>query len=219
MNFSNDQRCYAEGITEPIAASTSDKRQLFRRAIVDGDEFAWTELYHQYWRLVAMWVTQQPAFWRSDEKVEYFVNRSFERFYVAVTPTLFCRSLLTMAAIMAYLKKCTCSAIADYARVQPPDEILPLELCEWVLPTSKYQNEAYLYQRYQAKRLWSLLDKMTRNKQESIVLHEGYRLGLKPQEICEQYSAYFGNVQEVYRARENLFRRLRRDDRLKDLLS
>jgi hypothetical protein len=50
--------------------------ELFRRAIVDRDQQAWTGVYEQYRRLVAKWVDGSP------DQVDERTNRAFEKFWL-----------------------------------------------------------------------------------------------------------------------------------------
>ena len=65
--------------------------ELFRRAILEHDQSAWETIHARYQSLVAGWVKQHPAFESSGEEVPYFVNRAFEKIWVALTPDKFGR--------------------------------------------------------------------------------------------------------------------------------
>ena len=53
--------------------------ELFRRAILEGNQRAHECIYTQYQPLVAGWVERHPSFAGTDEEVQYFVNRAFEK--------------------------------------------------------------------------------------------------------------------------------------------
>ncbi len=64
--------------------------ELFRRAIVDGDQQAWRAIYEQYRRLVGTWVGG-PADW-IDERV----NHAFAKFWHAINADGFCTRFSTI---------------------------------------------------------------------------------------------------------------------------
>jgi len=43
-------------------------------------------------------------------------------------------------------------------------------------------------------------------------------LALKPRELCDYYEGLFENVEEVYRIKQNIFARLRRDEEIRKFL-
>ncbi len=63
--------------------------ELFRRAIMDRNQRAWELVYAQYRSLVAGWVERNSAFRSSGEETQFFVNRAFEKMWVALTPAKF----------------------------------------------------------------------------------------------------------------------------------
>lgn len=63
--------------------------ELLRRAIVHCNERAWELAYDQYRSQVIGWVARHSAFPTSGEEVQYFVNRAFEKMWVALTPDKF----------------------------------------------------------------------------------------------------------------------------------
>ena len=59
--------------------------ELFRRAIEHRNQRAWELIYTQYDAQVSRWVKRHSAFPTSDEEVPNFVNRAFEKMWVALT--------------------------------------------------------------------------------------------------------------------------------------
>ena len=90
--------------------------ELFRRAIVLGDQNAHERLYLQYQSLVASWVERHSSYPSTGEENQYFVNRAFEKLWRALSPAKF-GQFADLKALLAYLKMCTHSAIIDYSRI------------------------------------------------------------------------------------------------------
>ena len=90
--------------------------ELFRRAIMERDQRAWELVYAQYRPLVAGWVNRHSAFPATGEEVQYFVNRVFEKMWVALTPAKF-KQFSNLKSLLRYLQMCVHSVILDQVRV------------------------------------------------------------------------------------------------------
>ena len=64
----------------------------------------------------------------------------------------------------------------------------------------------------------SLSPDLSDNDRERLVVYASFSLGLKPRELCAQYGDQFANVRDVYRIKQNVLERLRRDPELKTIL-
>src|SRR5947209_13314195 len=95
--------------------------ELFRRAICDRIQPAWDAVFSQYRGMVLAWVRRHPMASATHEEDEYWVNRTFDRFWSAVGPERF-GAFHSMAAILRYLKLCTHSLLLDEARARRPIE-------------------------------------------------------------------------------------------------
>ena len=188
--------------------------ELFRRALADGVEQAWELIYSQYSSLVAGWVKSHPLSQSCGEEVQYFINEAFERLWKACRDEKFAR-FSKLPQLLTYLKACVHGALSDYYRrkVEPfPQNLFINEVVsESILPPPHLT----VLEHEQRNEFWSLLQKRLRNEKELLVIECCFALGLKPSEAYATYSQVFENQQEVYRVKDNLLRRLRRDDELK----
>jgi DNA-directed RNA polymerase specialized sigma24 family protein len=89
--------------------------ELFRRAIVEHDHCAWELVYAQYRPLVTGWVTRHAAFPTSGEEAQYFVNRAFEKMWLALAPEKF-GQFANLKSLLRYLQMCVHSVILDHVR-------------------------------------------------------------------------------------------------------
>ena len=69
-----------------MAHNTAYCFELFRRAIVGCNSYAWEKIYQQYHSLVASWVRHHTGLAEVEEEVDYFVNCAFDRMWSALTP-------------------------------------------------------------------------------------------------------------------------------------
>ena len=68
------------------------------------------------------------------------------------------------------------------------------------------------------QRLWQFIRDHLHDEKERIVIHCSFVLDIKPQEIYELYPQLFESVDEIYRIKQNVITRLRRDPELRKLL-
>jgi DNA-directed RNA polymerase specialized sigma24 family protein len=191
--------------------------ELFRRAICGRNQQAWHLVYRQYEPLIAGWVRRHAAFPAVAEEVPFFVNRALEKMWSALTPARF-EAFPDLPSLLRYLQMCVHSVLIDEVRRAEPALLLDdLPLAAHSLSGSSSPDQQALDD-LQRRELWQAVEARLQTEQERRVLYASFVLGLKPREICAQFSTTFRDVHEVYRVKENLLARLRRDTQLQDLL-
>jgi DNA-directed RNA polymerase specialized sigma24 family protein len=196
--------------------------ELFRRAIFDQDELAWNCVYQQYQPLVAGWIEKHALFPSLSEEKEYFTNRSFEKMWKSLSPAKFLQ-FSALNGLLHYLKMCVASVIIDHARTQKRYQVEELverghNETNTDSPPSDSLEDLTL-QRIQSQELWNQVKALATNRKEYYVIAGSFMLGLKPREVFESYQGEFKDVQEVYRVKENLIDRLRRNQGLLEYLA
>lgn len=192
--------------------------ELFRRAITGRNQRAWELVYTQYRSLVAGWVERHSAFPSSGEETQYFVNRAFEKMWVAVTPDRFGR-FPDLKSLLRYLQMCVHSVVLDQVRVAEQAEVgaeADIASVEGEAEGATPEDQALA--RVQGQELWAHISERLHNEKERRVICGCFVLGLKPKEIYAEGKDNFRDVREVYRIKENVLARLRRDAELKKLL-
>ena len=193
--------------------------ELFRRAIMDHDEHAWDLVYHQYRPLVTGWVGRHSAFPASGEEVQYYVNRAFEKMWVAMTPEKFGR-FSNLKALLRYLQMCVHSAIIDRVR-KAELHLVDIETAEsavWDTANDSPSGDQAL-DRVHRQEFWREVNTRLKNDRERKVVYGSFVLALKPRELCAHFQDTFRDVKDVYRVKENVLARLSRDTELQKLLS
>jgi DNA-directed RNA polymerase specialized sigma24 family protein len=188
--------------------------ELFRRAIFERNQRAYACLYNQYQALVAGWVERHPSFPGANEEVQYFVNRAFEKLWRALTPEKFQR-FSDLKALLSYLKLCTHSVVIDHARARqhalldeaPSDAALAGQ-------ASPLDVEGNAIEHAQQQAFWRLINQRLVDEREQAVVFGSFVLAMKPAELQMRYAHLFSDVREVYRAKQNVLDRLRRDPEL-----
>jgi hypothetical protein len=79
-------RCHRES-ERFFAQKEHDPRfcyELFRRAFVHGNEWAWHCVYERYHKLVLSWVMRHALYPGLGEEADYFMNRAFEKMWQGI---------------------------------------------------------------------------------------------------------------------------------------
>ena len=87
---------------------------LFRRAIEQGNQYAWELIYTQYSSLVAGWVKNHPNFRAIDGETQEYVNPRIPSLWTATSNKF--DQFTELSSLLAYLKMCVHSAITDETR-------------------------------------------------------------------------------------------------------
>jgi DNA-directed RNA polymerase specialized sigma24 family protein len=192
--------------------------ELFRRAIVGRIQQAWDLIYAQYRPLVTGWVERHSGYPSSGEEAQYFVNRAFEKMWGAVPSDRF-GQFANLSSLLRYLQMCVHSVIMDQLR-GAERQVVESSLEESPVDHAEHSVDVEQQALGDVKRaaFWREVDSRLQNEQERQVVYGSFVLGLKPRQLCEQFPDKFGDVREIYRVKENVLARLRRDERLQEVL-
>jgi hypothetical protein len=199
--------------------AASDPRycyELMRRALSERDQQAWNTIYPQYQPLVQSWVMRHPAFAASGEEAAYFVNAAYEKLWVAITPAKFGK-FPDLRSLLRYLQLCVHSVISDHMR---HTTLQTLQLQPEIADTVQIQPDiaAGVVDRVQHTAFWNLIAARLQDTKERQVMYGSFVLGLKPRELLKQFESTFQSIDEIYRVKENLLERLRRDPALQQFV-
>ncbi len=180
------------------------------------DPLAWDALYFQYGPLVGRWIQQHPGFDASGEEIQYFTNRAFEKIWAALTPEKF-GQFPDLGFLLRYLKMCVHSAISDHNRSAEQavaEQAVRVDLDEEpvleIRDTAQGPEDRALG-RIQRLRFWEALNERLNDEKERQVIYGSYMLALKPGELIDAFPGAFADADEVYRIKQNVLARLRRD--------
>ena len=200
-------RCQEE-TTRFFKTQLSDSRfcfEIFRRALVEKSQDAWTALYQQYQPIVLHWLQRNSQLTHCDEDADALVNVTFAKFSSAVPAEKF-NSFPGLKPLLNYLKLCAGSVMLDCLRkprVETEEENAKV-------PESSDSGE----EKVQKRELFEQINKRLKDDDERLVFYSLFTLGMKQREICEEWSHRFPSVQRVNQIRQNIVDRLKRDDDL-----
>lgn len=189
--------------------------ELFRRAIVEREEAAWSVIISQYENLVRAWVQRHHSFPMADEDADYFINRSFDNFWSAFSrnPTKL-EKFKNLKSLMQYLKLCTFTAVQTYVeRSMPPRQAIFSDIPIETLPES-LDSIASVDDNMVAGIVWQYISAAVKTEQEQKIAEDFLLHGMKPQEIWSRHQDLFENVDQVRRVKGNFMTRLRRNKQL-----
>ena len=200
QGLSSDVRyCYAmfvRALTDPIA---------------EGSKQIWNFIHQIYRPQVVIWAKRHPLFLATAENSETLADLALQKMWLAFAhdPQKLKRFPVEpdecLPKLMRYLQMCVDSVIKDIL-TKPTDEPLVPEA---------FQVEM---QDTDAEALWDCLDSRLVDEKERLVVDASFVDGLKPSQIYTLYTNLFQNVKEVYRMKENVLARFRRDASLQDCL-
>lgn len=192
--------------------------ELFRRAAVERDQVAWEMLYKQYQALISGWVTRHPMFHVLEEEVDFFVNRAFERMWTALTPEKFSH-FSDFRSLMRYFQMCVHSVLVDYVRRKEENYRLE-EVPDAALQGDKPEEhvERTVMAHDHRRQFWELVDSRLQNEKEKQLVYGIFVLDLKPRQLIEEFGNLFRDIREIYRIKENVMERLRRDQEIQRVL-
>jgi hypothetical protein len=190
--------------------------ELFRRAIQDKNQSAWDIICAQYQPLVSGWVKQHRGFETTGEEIQYFVNGAFGKIAATLSPVKF-DDFPNIGSLLRYLKLCVHSVIVDYNRAADQVNLFPLEDASEEASTEPATEDQAL-DRSQDQAMWDWINGWLEDEKERRVIYGLFVLALKPQELFDHFRNLFQEVDEIYRVKQNVIARLRRDAEFRKLL-
>jgi hypothetical protein len=201
--------------------------ELFRLALIEGDQTAWEAIYDLYRTQVMRWVQNHPRFYFTGEEAGYFVNQAFWRLWKYGARHARAGRFGTVADYLQYLKRCAASVITDELRRGRSDALSRLiELAGAddddsggpAVPPG--QAGALLHDRPPLEEevereivlsdLWALLRQVLDGERERLLAEEIWGYGLSPQQVYALHPDQFADEEEVSQIRRNIVRRLNR---------
>ena len=204
-------RCRAESrkaFDAQLLGANTPCYELFRRAVEEGLPEAWDAIYHQYRRLVLLWIGPNLS------DVDEMVNRAFAKFWRFCPRESFSERFPTLHHVLSYLRQCAISARQEALRQRARsyqgggEAIAATSASPEVVEDVALDNVAH-------QQLKELVWVKLKDDRERLVMHLSYEIGLAPSEICARFPKEYPSADEVRRIKERILKRLRRDKELR----
>lgn len=182
--------------------------EIFRRAMMLQDEQAWSSLQQCFGGLVSSWMRRHAKRERAYalDSEENYVAQAFTRLWQASTNNSELR-FTSLAAALNYLRASLNGAIMDTLRIYShPNEISLLDANDTI-----GTDELALEEQVNSEELWQIVHSLLSNEREIRLAYLHFHCGLKAREIVSFCPKEFQDVQEIYRLRHNIFKRLTRN--------
>ena len=203
------QRCVEE--TDKFNRRQSNDPQfcfeLLRRALAEGMAEAFSSAYQIYERQALKWVYSHSGFAQTGEDADYFARSALSTFYFAVRGPKFAR-FPALQQLLAYLKLCVHTAIAQYLRDQGPAEA-PIETIDTIAEPGDLGMHA------DAAELWAHICGRLPDERDRLLARCAFIQDLRPRQIVELYPAHWSDEREVSVALYRIRRLLRGDAELR----
>jgi hypothetical protein len=204
------QRCAEE--TEKFGRRQSNDAQycfeLLRRALAEEVPEAFTRVYQVYERQVIGWVYGHSRFAQTGESADFFAGAAMRTFYFALRGSKFER-FPSLPQVLAYLKLCVHTSIAQYLRDQQPSTALPLDEASDVAHTPD------LGMRSDAAELWQHICRLLPDERDRLLARCVFVEDLKPRQIVVAHPTQWKDEREVSVALYRMRRLLRNDRELR----
>ena len=188
---------------------------LFCRAIIERDEYAWSQLYQRYHHLVLSWIVRcDPLSRIKASEAEALVNAAFAKLAQFLTPEKL-RQLPTKHHLFRYFKLCTQSVVTDERRRQRTrlrEESLDRLEQEPMLADSTdtaLANVAVL-------EVWQDMQDCLWTDEERVLAYALFVQELPPTAAFSRYQQHFPSLNQFYRVRRRVLERVRHHPRIQD---
>jgi hypothetical protein len=207
------QRCAAETEKFQRRQPTDDQFcfELLRRALADGVSEAFTRAYQIYERRVLGWVLGHTRFAHTGEDAGYFVGAAWSTFFFALRGPKFA-GFPTLPQVLAYLKLCVHTAIAQYLRDQQPTLSAPLD------DAPQLSQAPDLGSRAVADAIWSRIRALLPDTDDLLLARCMFVEDLKPRQVLSAHPGRWRDEREISVEIYRIRRTLRKDDELREML-
>ncbi len=185
--------------------------ELFRRAVVERDDAAWQAVISIYRRLVLYWLGPH-----ADEDTLQEVFLRFWQLHRHRSPP-FTTRFPNIGAVMGYLKQCAIAVRIEAGRAQERERRLWERVRRAAVLEAVVIIEAYETPQDDRPNIREAILSRVQSERERVVFEGTYHHGLAPREIQARWPDLFPTKQDVYRVKEKLLKRLRRDKELRKL--
>ena len=193
--------------------------ELMRRALThphaEDGKTAWGFVYRQYERQARLWVKKHKSFPSTGLEPAELADLALEKMWMtfARNEGKFERfpqeADQGLKALLKFLQLCIHSVVLDNLR---PNQTSLDEDNNTIEPATEDNHDL------DSAEYWQCVYNRLNNDEERILVDALYLYGLKPRQIYDLHKDTFASVKAVYRTKENVLARLRRDESLAGVL-
>jgi hypothetical protein len=183
--------------------------ELFRRAFIQNDLYAFTQIYSIYEPQVKSWIRRHNGFPKTQESVDYFVSATMSSFYFAMQNGKFSQ-FEHLAQVLQYLKLCAHTAITGHLRHHETVVEAPLDEMLSLASTDTSQTQQMM-----AADLWTQMCALIPDANDQLLMRCVFVEQLKPGEILETHPDVWESARAISVALQRIRRILRRNEEIR----
>lgn len=192
--------------------------ELFRRALEEQVQPAWSAIESQYGRLILKWIYDSSSGGMLEaEEVEALKFQALEKFWRTLTrrPMHLASRFEHVGALLRYLQQCAVTTLLDRRRKEQrlrrlQDRLEQEQALDAFRPgvSQSVLEQVAVEERLNLVRSW--VQANVSDAQELLVLRLSFEADLSPAEIAAHYPDDFQDVQDVRRVKERVLKRAKR---------
>jgi DNA-directed RNA polymerase specialized sigma24 family protein len=197
---------------------------MFRRAIRERNQAAWSRVVDQYRGIVIAWVRRHPGSRIVvEEDDDHWVDLAFTRLFQAISPERF-DQFADVRQILRYLQMCVGSVIQDslreHAQRVPTVSIDVDDREDSDEPPAALQvrSATVVDRSLDARELWSAVERALPDDDERRIAYLTLVLEYRPREIQALYSDQYPSVAQIYPLLRSVLARLQRNPEIREFL-
>ncbi len=185
-------RCADESdkFSRRVASDAQFCFELLRRALAEGVGEALVHVYQIYEGQALRWVYQHSGFDQTQESADFFARAALSAFYFALRGERF-KDFPGLAHVLAYLKTCVHTSIAQHLREQRRHQVVPLD------DTSQLAYDAGLDAAVAAGELWAHIVALLPDPADRLLVRCAFALDMKPRHIFAAHPQHWRSEREV----------------------
>lgn len=186
--------------------------ELFRRALEERHDQAWSAIQQQYRHLILKWVSARAADLSATD-VEELSDEAFERFWRTLQTVAVGERFPHVGALLNYLQQCAITAVLDYRRREQRRQRLVERMAQNQGTHAEGMEDTTidrLLQSEQVAQIRAWIAANVTDPQEQLVLQASFQAAMSPASIAERYPEQFASVQVVRQIKERVLKRIRR---------
>ena len=204
-------------------SDTAACHEIFRRAIRERDQAAWSRVVEQYRGIVIAWVRRHPGSRVVEEDDDHWVDLAFARLFRAIGPERF-DQFADVPQILRYLQMCVSSVLQDALRdhaqrfstvsidvdVRDDSDEPPLAL--------QMRGATVVDRSLDARELWAAVERALPDDEERRIAYLTLVLEYRPREIQALYPDRFPSVAQIYPWMRSVLGKLQRSPEVREFL-
>lgn len=188
--------------------------ELFRRAVEERDNMAWSAIQQQYQRLVINWLHKASLTPLLPEDLDDLIQTAYTKFWKSIhkEEVALQTRFAHVGALLKYLNRCVLTTYLDYNRKREQQQRLQLKLTQLAATPAVERPSFELWEETQTRlnKVQQWLQTEMTDPIEKLLIQLLYEQALKPREIVRQYPDQFPDTNAVRRVKGRVLQRARR---------